>query len=49
MTKKYAVVNRKTFKVPSIKFRTREEARQWKREKDFRYAIVNLETNEVVR
>ena len=48
MNKKYAAMNRKTGKM-SRTFKTREEARIFKRSKNFRYSIVNLNTQMVVR
>jgi hypothetical protein len=48
MNKKYAAMNRKTGKM-SRTFATREEARTFKRSKNFRYSIVNLMTQAVVR
>lgn len=49
MTKRYAVINRKTLKVPSIRFATRDEARAYKRSKGFRYAIYDQLNESLVR
>lgn len=48
MNKKYAVKHRRTGKM-SRTFATREAARTFKRNNAFRYSIVNLATQQVVR
>ena len=45
----YVLRNRKTGKTPSRKFKTREDARAFKRMKNFKYDIVQAATGKVVR
>lgn len=49
MTKRYTIKSRKTGKIQSRKFYTREDARAFKRDNGFRYDIVDLMTGNVVR
>ena len=49
MTKRYTIKSRKTGKIQSRKFFTREDARAFKRENGFKYDIVRLEDGAVVR
>lgn len=48
MAMKYTLINKRTGKT-ILKFRTREDARVAKADRGYKHAILNLETNTIIR